>query len=125
MSQAKLPPAKTFQDLAVWQKAHRFVLEVYGLTSRFPKHEMFGLTSQFRRATVSIPANIAEGFKKRGGADKARYMNISQASLEECRYYLLLAADLGYCDSNERLEDVDEVGRMLDAYTRSILSRHP
>ncbi len=122
MAQESLPPAKTFQDLTVWQKAHRFVLEVYGLTSGFPKHEMFGLASQFRRAAVSIPANIAEGFKKRGAADKARYMNISQASLEECRYYLLLARDLHYCELDGQLEQLDEVSRMLDAYARAIRS---
>jgi four helix bundle protein len=115
-------PAKTFQDLIVWQKAHQLVLGVYRLTTRFPKHELYGLTSQFRRAAISIPANIAEGFRKRGRADKGRFMNIGQGSLEECRYYLLLARDLGYCDSSELLRQIDEVGRLLDAYTRSLLS---
>jgi four helix bundle protein len=76
-------PARTFQDLLVWQKAHRFVLDVYRLTEAFPKHELYGLTSQLRRAAVSIPANIAEGFKKKGLADKARFMNTAQGSLEE------------------------------------------
>ena len=75
-----------------------------------------------RGAAVSVPANIAEGFKKRGASDKSRFMNIAQGSLEECRYYLLLARDLGYCDSNELLETADEVSRMLDGYSRSILS---
>lgn len=75
-------PAKTFQDLIVWQKSHQFVLLVYQLTGQFPKSEIYGLTSQFRRAAISIPANIAEGFKKKGTADKARFMNISQGSLE-------------------------------------------
>jgi four helix bundle protein len=65
--------AKTFEDLEVWQKAHAYVLSVYRLTEGFPKHELFGLTSQLRRASVSIPANIAEGFKKIGNADKARF----------------------------------------------------
>ncbi len=119
---AQRAPAKTFQDLIVWQKAHRFVLEVYRVTASFPKHELYGLTSQFRRAGVSVPANIAEGFKKRGRPDKARFMNIAQGSLEECRYYLLLARDLQYCDSDGLLQQVDEVGRLLDAYVRSILS---
>ena len=93
-------PAKTFQDLIVWQKAHQFVLAVYRLTDNFPRQEIYGLTSQLRRAAVSIPANIAEGFKKQGRADKARFMNIAQGSIEECRYYLILAKDLGYGDSN-------------------------
>jgi len=115
-------PARTFQDLVVWQKAHRFVVEVYRLTERFPKHELYGLTSQLRRAAVSIPANIAEGFKKKGPADKARFMNTAQGSLEESRYYLILARDLGYGDTESLYEELDEVGRMLDAYARSILS---
>ncbi len=82
-------PAKTFKDLIVWQKAHEFVLEVYSETENFPKKELYGLTSQFRRAAVSIAANIAEGFKKRGKKDKARFMNISQGSLEECLHHFI------------------------------------
>lgn len=83
--------AQTFEDLLVWQKAHAWVLGVYRFSEGFPKQEMFGLTSQLRRAAVSVPANIAEGFRKRGDADKARFYNIAQGSLEECRYYLILA----------------------------------
>ncbi len=115
-------PARTFQDLIVWQRAHAFVLGVYRVTNGFPTTERYGLTSQFRRAAVSIPANIAEGFRRRGRMDKGRFMNVSQGSLEECRYYLLLARDLGYCNSDDLLQKLDEVGRLLDAYTRSILS---
>ena len=81
--------AKSFHDLVVWQKAHAFVLQVYHVTGGFPAEERFGLVSQFRRAAVSIPANIAEGFRKNGRADKLRFYNISQGSLEECRYYLV------------------------------------
>jgi len=69
------PPARTFRDLLVWQKAHRFVLALYAFTAAFPKQETYGLTSQMRRAAVSIPANIAEGFAKRSKPDKARYMS--------------------------------------------------
>ena len=90
------PPARSFEDLIVWQKAHQLVLSVYRLTESFPAKEMYGLTSQFRRAAVSVPANIAEGFKKRGKPDKARFLNIAQGSLEECRYYLILVSDLNY-----------------------------
>ena len=72
-------PAKTFTDLIVWQKSHQFVLAVYKLTDNFPTHEPFGLTSQLRRAAVSIPANIAEGFKRRGKQEKKRFLNIAQA----------------------------------------------
>jgi four helix bundle protein len=78
-------PAKSFQDLIVWQKAHQFVLSAYLFSEEFPKTEIYGLTSQLRRSAVSIPANIAEGFKKKTKPDKARFMNIAQGSLEECR----------------------------------------
>jgi four helix bundle protein len=84
-------PAKTFEDLVVWQKAHQFVLSVYRLSRTFPPSETYGLSSQFRRAAVSIAANIAEGFRKRGKADKLRFLNIAQGSTEESRYYLILA----------------------------------
>ena len=87
-------PARTFEDLVVWQKAHQFVLAVYRLSRTFPRSEIYGLSSQFRRAAVSIAANIAEGFRKRGKADKLRFFNMAQGSLEECRYYLILTRDL-------------------------------
>ena len=87
--------AKSFEDLLVWQKAHAYVLDVYKITEGFPKSELFSLTSQMRRAAVSIPANIAEGFKKRGPRDKVRFLNTGQGSLEESLYYLILSNDLG------------------------------
>ncbi|AFY31426.1 four helix bundle protein [Calothrix sp. PCC 7507] len=118
-------PAKSFQDLLVWQKAHQFVLSTYMFTEKFPKTEIYGLTSQFRRAAVSIAANIAEGFKKRTRPDKARFMNIAQGSLEECRYYLILAKDLGYGDSTELMSQLEPVSKLLDAYHKSLLNPHP
>lgn len=114
-------PAKRFQDLIVWQKAHQFVLGTYTLTKEFPKEEVYGLTSQFRRAAVSIAANIAEGFKKRGKKDKARYMNIAQGSLEECRYYLILSQDLNYGDTKDLNFKLEEVSKLLSAYAKAIL----
>ena len=113
-------PARTFEDLVVWQKAHALTLSVYRLTRGFPREEKFGLTSQLRRAAVSVPGNIAEGFKRRGRTDKARLMNVAEGSLEEARYYLKLAADLGYVSSESLGEDVAEVGRLLGAYARSL-----
>ena len=112
--------AQTFEDLEVWKKAHQWVLGIYRLTEGFPKNEMFGLTSQLRRAAVSIPANIAEGFKKHSKVDKARYYNIAQGSLEECRYFLILTRDLGYGDTAQLTLDLQEVSRMLQAYATAI-----
>jgi four helix bundle protein len=114
--------ARTFQDLLVWQKAHEFVLAVYSYSATFPKSELYGLTSQLRRASISIPANIAEGFRRRGRADKVRMLNIAQGSLEESRYYLILAADLGYGASDTLLGSVEEVSKMLDSYSKAILT---
>ena len=113
-------PAKKFQDLIVWRKAHELTLSVYKLTSKFPREEVFGLTSQMRRAAASVPANIAEGFKRRGQADKARVLNIAEGSLEELRYFFILAADLGYAATATHEELAAEVGRMLGAYVRTV-----
>ena len=115
-------PAKSFTELIVWQKAHAFVLQVYAVTRAFPKEEMYGLTSQLRRAAVSIPANIAEGFRKQSKLDKARFLNIAESSLEECRYYLILAHDLGHIKKETIWELSEEVGRLLNSYCSAILT---
>ncbi len=117
----KRKPARYFQDLIVWQKAHQFVLSIYRFSENLPRTEVYGLTSQIRRASVSIPANIAEGFKKKTKRDKARYMNIAQGSIEESRYYLILAKDLGYGDTLQLMSQLEEVSKLLEAYTGSIL----
>ena len=77
---------------------------------------------QARRAAVSIPANIAEGFRKRGRADKVRFLNIAQGSLEESRYYLILSRDLGYCDPTTAIERIVSTSRLLDAYLKGVLN---
>ena len=115
--------SKTFKDLIVWEKAHQWVLEIYRFTDSFPRREQFGLTSQLRRAAISTPANIAEGFKKRGNPDKARFYNIAQGSIEECRYYLILARDLGYGDIGILEENLEEISRLLEVYSRKVVSR--
>jgi four helix bundle protein len=112
--------SKHFTELIVWQKAHQFVLGVYTLTKNFPKEELFGLTSQFRRASVSIAANIAEGYSKKGQKDKIRFLNIAQGSLAECEYYLRLTRDLGYADVKKLVIDLEEVSKLLNAYSRAI-----
>jgi four helix bundle protein len=114
--------ARNFQDLVLWQKAHRFVLEVYQYSAAFPRAETYGLTSQFRRAAVSIPANIAEGFRRRGKPDKARFLNTSQSSIEECRYYLILARDLNYGENEKLMCLLEEVSRIIDTYAKAILN---
>jgi four helix bundle protein len=118
-------PARTFEDLLVWQKSRALALEIYKLSAGFPRAELWGLTSQLRRAAVSASANIAEGFKKRGQSDKARFLNIAQGSLEEVRCYLLLAEDLGYGHASEVMTRLDEVARLLASYTTAVLTRKP
>jgi len=115
-----LESAKSFENLIVWKKAHQFVLNSYIYSSNFPKYELFGLTSQYRRAAVSIAANIAEGFKKNSVKDKLRYYNIAQGSLEECKYYLILSKDLNYGENNQLVTDLDEVSKLLGSYIRTI-----
>ncbi|HVF81100.1 MAG TPA: four helix bundle protein [Flavisolibacter sp.] len=111
---------KTFEELIVWQKAHAFVLMIYRCTEKFPKHEIFGLTSQFRRASVSIAANIAEGYKKKDVKNKLNFLNIAHSSLEECRYYIILSTDLGYQNEPLLIEQIEEVSKLLTAYAKSI-----
>lgn len=115
----------SFKEIKAWQFAHSFVLLVYRVTRLFPEYEKFGLSSQFQRAAVSIPANIAEGYKKLSKADKLRFMNIAQGSLEESRYYILLSKDLGYIDEvvyYELNSLVEKVSWFLNAYSKGIVN---
>lgn len=113
-------PARNFQDLIVWQKAHILVIEVYKFTENFPKTEIYCLTSQIRRSVISVPANIAEGFIKKSDIDKLRFLNIAQGSLEETRYYLILSKDLNYGESNKIILLLEEVSKLLNAFIKSI-----
>jgi len=115
--------SKSFTDLIVWQKAHQFVLKTYVLTQKFPKEEMYGLSSQFRRAAMSIAANIAEGFARRGLRDKCRFLNISQSSLQECRYFLILSRDLNYQVDPTMNDLADDVAKLLNSYISAIQRR--
>ena len=87
---------KDFRNLKVWEKSHQLALAVYKATSTFPRHELYGLTSQIRRACASIPANIAEGCGRSGDAELARFLQIAMGSASELEYHLLLARDLGF-----------------------------
>lgn len=116
MNSEQKPAAANFRELIVWQKSHELVLGIYRMTAKFPREELFGLTSQMRRSAVSVPANIAEGFVKRGISDKIRFYNISQGSLEELRYYLILTNDLRYADTRDLMSTLEETSKLLEAY---------
>ena len=116
-----------FEDIYAWQKAHAFVLLVYRVTGHFPEVERFGLISQFRRAAVSIEANIAEGYKKLSKADKLRFFNISQGSLEECRDYIILSRDLDYISQIEFEElhtGLVTTSKFLNSYCEAIVNNN-
>ena len=110
----------SFQDLIVWQKAHKFVLKVYEISKDFPKNEIYGLTSQFRRTAVSIAANIVEGFAKKGIADKLRFYNIAQGSIQECQYYILLSKGLDYHNDEKLNELLKEESKLIYSYMKSL-----
>jgi four helix bundle protein len=107
-----------FADLKVWQRSHALVLQVYRLTKMFPPEERYGLTSQLRRSTLSVPTNIAEGSKRQTNAEYARFLNIADGSLAETEYLLMVSPDLGYLPANitkPLLNEADELAKMLHA----------
>ena len=114
-------PIESFEQLDVWQVAHRLVLQVYRLTSTMPPDQRYGLISQMQRSAVSVPANIAEGFKRRGRLDKVHFYNVAQGSLEELRYYFILCRDLEYkLDYNLMASQAEQVGRMLTGLIKAV-----
>jgi four helix bundle protein len=113
---------QNFRDLEVWQKAHQFALNIYVITKKFPVEEKFGLISQIRRAVISVPANIVEGFKRRGVKDSLHFYTIAEASLEEVRYYLIFSQDLKYISSEiyKKLESqAEETAKMLFVFKKA------
>lgn len=115
-----------FHNLKVWQKSHQLVLGLYKATARFPKDELYGLTSQVRRAAVSIPANIAEGTARGTDPEFSRFLLMAQGSASELDYHLLLAHDLKYlagADYDRLREDLDHVRRMLSNFIQTIKSK--
>jgi four helix bundle protein len=108
--------SQSFRDVIAWQRAHAFALAIYQATESFPKHELFALTSQLRRAATSVPSNFVEGFRKRTKPDKLRFYNIAQGSADECLYQLILAHDLKYADTTALQSDLEEVSRLLQGY---------
>ena len=116
----------TFEEVIAWQKARVFIRHVYSATKTFPDDEKFGLVSQFRRAAVSIAANIAEGYKRIGRDDKLRFFNYSQGSLEECRCYIILSLDLGYLtdsDASIMIQEIEDTSKLLNGYSSAIVNR--
>ena len=114
---------RDFRKLKVWEKAHFFILEVYRKTKLFPKDELFGITSQFRRASVSIANNIAEGCGRNSKKEMYNFFNISMGSASEVEYLLLLSYDLSYLkvnDYNDLNNSLIEVKKMLNAYMQKI-----
>ena len=114
---------RNYRDLKVWEKAHRLTLAVYRGTTHFPKAELFGFTSQIRRASVSIEANLAEGCGRRSDGEMARFVQIAMGSGSELSCHLLLARDLGLLESAEYLalqESTSEVLRMLSALSEKV-----
>ena len=117
----------SFENIIAWQKAHEFVVFVYRITERYPNTESFGLISQFRRAAVSIAANIAEGYKRLSKQEKLRFFNISQGSLEECRYYCILSRDLNFIDIdtyNNIINMLSATSYMLNAYVNGVFNNN-
>ena len=118
---------QNYRDIRAWQYAHRVVLRVYAVTETFPASERFGLVSQMRRAAVSVPANIAEGSKRRFKRDYVRFLNVAEASLREVDYYLVLARDLRFVDAQaiaELLGQVEEAARLLAGFRRTVQRSH-
>jgi len=117
---------KSFRDLKAWEKAHELVLKIYELTKSFPEDKRFGLISQLRRASSSIPTNIVEGFKRNTTNDFIHFLNIADASLEETKYHILLSKDLNYLTENNYkmlLEKCEEIGKMLSGLQKSLYKK--
>ncbi len=115
-----------FRNLKVWQRSHQLVLDLYKLTTSFPKDERFGLISQLRRSAASVPTNIAEGAKRSGPLDFARFLNIAEGSLSETEYLIVLSSDLGYFPSmrsKDLLEEISEIARMLNSLREKIVEK--
>ena len=117
--------AKTFRDLTVWQRAHSLVIGLYKVTRNFPAEEKYILVPQMRRSVSSIAMNIVEGFKRKSRKDYAHFINIADTSLEETKYQIMLAYDLGYIGQAdfEKLNQIcDEVGKMLCGFYKKLIT---
>ena len=117
---------KTFKEISSWQKSMTLVTDIYSVTSSFPESEKFGLTNQMRRAAVSIPSNIAEGFGRNSIADFIRYLNIARGSLFELQTQVEISMNLQFLDEdvqNEMDNEIDEIGRLINALIKSLKNK--
>jgi four helix bundle protein len=120
-------PVKSFDQLIVWQKAMDLVESIYKVSSSFPREEVYGLTSQIRRASISIPSNIAEGQCRRSTRDFVRFLSVARGSLGEVHTQILLAERLGYLGDTARselIEASDQIGRLISGLQRSLANRN-
>ncbi|MCR4276781.1 MAG: four helix bundle protein [Candidatus Roizmanbacteria bacterium] len=118
---------QSFTDLIVWQKAHKFVLQIYKLTNNFPREEKYSLVDQLRRASVSITSNISEGFYRRTSIDKSHFYFMSIGSLAEIQNQLILARDLGYIENNifQKVgKESVEIHKLINGLIRSSSTKH-
>ena len=116
-----------YRKLSVWAKSHELALSAYKATNTFPSTEIFSLTSQIRRSSASIPANIAEGCGRGGGIELKRFLQIASGSAQETEYHLLLFADLGYLKPEDQMklaDQVSEIKRMLSALIKKVKAEH-
>ena len=114
---------KDFKNIEIWKRSHKLTIEIYKATQKFPKEEIFGLTSQIRRAVSSIPANIAEGCGRRTNAELANFLNIASGSASEVEYEILLAKEVGYITAEQCdawTQEISEIRSMLAAYMRKL-----
>ena len=112
-----------FTELQVWQRGHSLVLSIYRMTTGFPQNERYGLTSQVRRAALSVPTNIAEGSKRLTSQEYARFLNIAEASLAETEYLVMVSRDLGYVTAiiaTKAFAEISELSRMLHALRKKV-----
>lgn len=117
---------KDIEEVPVWQKSHRLVLEIYKITIKFPKSEMFGLISQLRRSAASIPANITEGFYRKTTKELIQFLYNARGSVGETLYHLKLSSDLGYINQAEHLifrESYEDIAKQLNGWIKSLRSR--
>ena len=116
-----------FRNIDIWKRSHQLTLDIYKATQQFPKEEIFGLTSQIRRAVSSIPTNIAEGCGRRTNAELANFLNIASGSASEVEYELLLAKGLGYVTAEQCdawAQEISEIRCMLSAYMKRLRSEN-